>query len=86
MPLAYPWLHRVIPLAKRYKAVIGITALLMIGAGCVGAVRETNDQLSHDMMKPLTVPIDAYKQGVDAASNTHARDLNALQQSGLPAE
>lgn len=52
--------------------LVAATALLMAGAGCVGALRETGDQLTEDALKPITVPIQAYGQAVETASNADA--------------
>ena len=58
------------------------TALLMAGVGCAGAVRETGDQLTEDAMKPITVPIQAYGQAVDTASNADAYGRMRLESLG----
>lgn len=73
-------------LAKRHKALIAATALLMVGAGCVSAVKTTGDQLSHDALQPITVPVEAYKKAVEAASSTDALRRNQLEQGGFEAE
>ncbi len=54
--------------------LVAATALLMAGAGCAGAVREAGDQLTEDALKPITVPIEAYGQAVETASNAEAFD------------
>lgn len=78
-------MRRAFRFAKRNKYLVAATALLMAGAGCVSAVRETTQQLSNDALKPITVPVQVYKQGLEAASDTQARDKAELDQSGLPA-
>jgi len=52
--------------------LVAATALLMAGAGCVGALRETGDQLTEDALKPISVPIEAYGQAIETASNADA--------------
>jgi len=75
-------MRRVIHFARRNAALIAATALLMAGAGCAGAVRETGDQLTEDALKPITVPIEVYKQGVDAASNADAYQRKRIEEAG----
>lgn len=65
-------MRSVIHYAKRNKPLLLVTALLMAGAGCVGAVRQTTEQLSEDALKPITVPVQVYGQAVDTASNVNA--------------
>lgn len=76
-------MRRVISLARRNIRLVAATALLMAGAGCVGAIRESGDQLTRDALKPITMPIEAYGQAVDTASNAKAVQEDALRQSGL---
>jgi len=76
-------LRRAIRFARRNKFLVAATALLMAGAGCVGAVHTTTEQLTEDALTPITVPVQAYKLGVEAASNTAASDQAQLDQSGL---
>jgi len=52
--------------------LVAATALLMAGVGCAGAVRETGEQLTEDALKPISVPIEAYGQAVETASNVEA--------------
>jgi hypothetical protein len=54
--------------ARRNKFLIAATALLMAGAGCVGAARKAGEQLTQDALKPLTLPVESYKSAVDSAS------------------
>ena len=76
-------MRRAILFAKRNKLLVAATALLMAGAGCVSAVHETTQQLTQDALKPITVPIQAYKLGIEAASSTNASERNQMEQSGL---
>jgi hypothetical protein len=76
-------MRRAISFARRNTLLVVATALLMVGAGCVGAVRETGDQLTKDSLKPITAPIEAYGQAVESVSNTKAKQEESLQQSGL---
>lgn len=61
--------------ARRNSPLLAVTALLMAGAGCVGAARETAAQLSEDALAPIEIPAEAYGQAPDAASDTAAFDL-----------
>lgn len=65
-------MRRIIHFARRNALLVAATALLMAGVGCVSAVRETGEQLTEDAMKPITVPIEAYRQAVETASNAEA--------------
>ena len=56
------------------KTLIAVTALLMLGAGCAGAVKKTGDQLGEDIAKPITVPIE---QGLKAEKTL--KDVNQRQ-------
>ena len=62
--------------------LVAATALLMAGAGCAGALKESGDQLTEDALKPITVPIQAYGQAVDTASNAAAYDRMRLESLG----
>lgn len=53
----------------RNKRLLAITALLMAGSGCIGAVRETNRQLMEDALKPV--------------SDTQTAERLRLEQGGL---
>lgn len=55
----------------RNKRLLAVTALLMAGSGCVGAVRETNRQLIDDAMKPITVPIDGYERALEVSNDVN---------------
>jgi hypothetical protein len=65
-------MRRAIRFARRNLPLVAVTAALMAGAGCVGAVRETGERLTEDALKPITVPVDAYGRAVEAASNADA--------------
>jgi len=67
-------MRRAIAFARRNLFLVAVTALLMAGVGCAGVVRETGDQLTEDALKPITVPIQAYGQAVETASNAAAYD------------
>lgn len=67
-------MRRAIAFARRNTLLVAATALLMAGVGCAGAIRETGDQLTEDALKPITVPIEAYGQAVETASNAEAYD------------
>lgn len=82
MTISMP-IRRAIHFARRNKFLVAATALLMAGAGCVGAVNETGKQLTKDALTPISVPVQVYKQGLEAASNTDASQRNQLEQSGL---
>ncbi|MFA5853735.1 MAG: hypothetical protein WC866_01475 [Patescibacteria group bacterium] len=75
-------MRRVLHFARRNKFLILATALLMVGAGCVGAAREAGDQLTEDALKPITVPVDAYQRAVDAASATETLNRARIDQAG----
>ncbi|WKZ29217.1 MAG: hypothetical protein QY323_00640 [Patescibacteria group bacterium] len=75
-------MRRVIHFARRNKFLILATALLMIGAGCVGAAREAGDQLTEDAMKPITVPVEVYQRATEVASSTEARARLMIDQAG----
>lgn len=61
--------------ARRNFPLLAVTALLMAGAGCVGAARETAAQLSEDALAPIDVPSEAYGQVPDAVPGPAAFDL-----------
>lgn len=65
-------MRRALAYARRNMLLVAATGLLMAGVGCAGAIRETGDQLTEDAMKPITVPIEAYGQAVETASNAEA--------------
>ena len=65
-------MRRAIRFVNRYKVLLAATAVLMAGAGCLGAARETGNQLVKDALVPVTASVNAYKLGVDAASNANA--------------
>ena len=75
-------MRRLIHFARRNMFLIAATAALMAGAGCVGAVRESGEQLTEDALKPITVPIEAYGQAVETASNAAAYDRMRLESLG----
>ena len=75
-------MRRVIHFARRNKFLILATALLMVGAGCVGAAREAGDQLTEDAMRPITIPLDAYQRATEAASSTEVRERQMIEQAG----
>lgn len=75
-------MRRVIHFAMRNKLLVAATAALMLGAGCIGAVRETGDQLTEDALKPITVPIEAYGKAVETASNANAYERMRLESLG----
>lgn len=75
-------MRRVIYFARRNKLLILSTALLMVGAGCIGAARETGDQLTEDAMKPITVPLEAYQRATEVASGTEERERQMIEQAG----
>lgn len=74
-----PAMRRVIHHLRRNKALVALTAVLMAGAGCVGVVRTTGDQLTDEAMQPITVPIEAYRDAQDAAADADA----AAQERGM---
>lgn len=76
-------MRRAFRFAKRNKVLVAATALLMAGAGCVGAVHETTRQLTNDALLPISVPVQGYKQAVDVASSTNAAERDRMDQSGL---
>ena len=76
-------MRRALRFAKRNKLLLAATALLMAGAGCVGAANETANQLTKDALMPISVPVQAYKQAVNAASSTDASEKKQMDQSGL---
>lgn len=76
-------MRRAIAFARQNTLLVVVTALLMAGAGCVGAVRETGDQLTEDALRPIAVPFDVYKQAIETATNAKAVQEDALRQSGL---
>lgn len=65
----------------RNKRLLAVTALLMAGSGCVGAVRETNRQLIDGAMKPVTVPVEAYGTAVETASGVQANQEERMRQA-----
>ncbi|MEK7545773.1 MAG: hypothetical protein AAB554_01695 [Patescibacteria group bacterium] len=65
-------MRRVTRFVRRNMLLVAATALLMAGVGCAGAIRETGEQLTEDALKPITVPIQAYGQAVETASNAEA--------------
>jgi hypothetical protein len=75
-------MRRVIHFARRNKFLILATALLMVGAGCVGAAREAGDQLTEDALKPITVPVEVYQRAVEAASATETLQRAQIDQAG----
>lgn len=76
-------IRRAIRFARRNKLLVAATALLMAGAGCVGAVNETGKQLTKDALTPISVPVQVYKMGIDAASSTEANQKAQMDASGL---
>ncbi len=78
-----PLMRHVFRFARRNKFLIAATALLMAGAGCIGAAHKAGSQLTEDAMKPITVPLEAYQRAVEAASATQATDRQRFEQSGL---
>jgi len=84
MPFANNRLHPVIELASRHKLLIIATILLMAGAGCVSAVKTTNDQLSEDATASAAVPVTMYPVSGDDASSSDAT-LREPSQQGIPA-
>lgn len=76
-------IRRAIRYARRNKILVAVTALMMAGAGCVGAVNETGKQLTHDALTPVSVPVQVYKAGIEAASSTQADEKARLEESGL---
>lgn len=56
------------------KTLIIVTALLVLGSGCVGAVQKTGEQLGADAASPITVPIE---QGLKAEKTL--KDVNQQQ-------
>ena len=75
-------MRRLIHLARRYKLALAATALLMAGAGCVGAIHQTGEQLTQDALKPITVPLQVYDHAVETASNVEAVQQLQIQQAG----
>lgn len=75
-------MRRVIHFARRNSFLLVATALLMAGAGCAGAVRKTGEQLTEDALKPISVPIEAYSQAVETASNAEAYDRMRQESMG----
>jgi hypothetical protein len=69
-------MRRAIRFARRNVPLLAVTALLMAGAGCISAVRKTNQQLIDESLTPITVPIEAYKD-----SKTRLEDVEAARQA-----
>ena len=82
MALKILLMRRAIHFARRNMPLLVFTALLMAGAGCVSAVRTTGDQLTEDALKPITVPVQVYKQGIDAASGVDAYQHRQIEEAG----
>jgi hypothetical protein len=70
---------------RRNKYWLFATALLVAGSGCVGAVKETNQQLTEDALKPITVPVEQYGKaketlgGVQEAQEEKNRQIEEAQ-------
>jgi hypothetical protein len=75
-------MRRALRFLRRNKFLVAATALLMAGAGCLGAARETTQQLTNDALTPITVPVQAYKQAVDVASSTRALQQRQIDAAG----
>ena len=60
------------------KTLIAVTALLMLGAGCAGAINKTGQQLGEDAAKPITVPIE---QGLKAKETLQGVNQKTLQEN-----
>ncbi len=75
-------MQRLIHFARRNKILIAATAVLMAGAGCVSAARKAGEQLTQDSLKPITVPLEVYKQGVESASGVEANERIRIEQAG----
>lgn len=63
-------IRRAIRFAKRHRFLAAATAVLMVGAGCIGAVRQTAQQLADEAAHPLSLPIRADQGAIDATSGT----------------
>lgn len=57
---------------RRNKYWLFATALLVAGSGCVGAVNETNKQLTEDALSPITVPIEQYGKAKETLGDVQA--------------
>lgn len=57
---------------RKHKFWLLAAALLAAGSGCVGAVKETNRQLTEDALSPITVPIEQYGKAKDTLGNVEA--------------
>ncbi len=75
-------MRHILHFARRNKFLIAATALLMAGAGCVGAAHKAGEQLAEDAMKPLTLPIETYKHAVESASGVKANQEFEAQAAG----
>ncbi len=76
-------MRRAIHFVRRHKFLAAAMTLLMVGVGCVGAVRETARQLKDEASAPISVPVRAYRQAVDAASGTEAVRSRQMEEGGL---
>lgn len=64
---------------RRRRFLLLLAAALAGGAGCAGAVHTTNQQLSEEAMKPITVPLEAYDQAAKTASKAEEIRLERLR-------
>jgi hypothetical protein len=75
-------MRRAIHFARRNPLLVAVTVLMMAGVGCAGAVKTTGEQLTEDALMPITVPIEAYGQAVETASNAEAYDRMRAESYG----
>ena len=62
------------------KTLIAVTALLMLGAGCAGAINKTGQQLGEDVAKPVTVPIEQGLKAENTLKDVNQRQLDENKQ------
>ncbi len=65
---------------KKHKRLVLITALLVFGSGCFGAVSKTTQELSNDAMKPVSVPVEAYGHAKAVTNDVNAKQLEENKQ------
>lgn len=65
---------------KKYKYHILLTMLLVAGSGCLGAVKKTNEQLTEEALKPITVPIEGYQRAKSATEGVNAAQAEKQRQ------
>ena len=65
---------------RKHRHSIAAVGVLMFVAGCYGAVSKTADQLSHDAMMPVTVPIEQGNKAKDKLNQINAAQLQQNQE------